>query len=90
LEIVSRPQTFERRSFAIRVKVSGHAKNLPHEYSLGHWFCNTLGMALHMLLVRTDEVARNGAFGKILRPEVFPDAPLQKETPFVAEKSRSA
>jgi hypothetical protein len=23
-----------------------------------------------------DEVARNGAFGKILRPEVFPNAPL--------------
>ena len=30
-----------------------------------------------MLLFRADEVARNGAFGKILRPEVFPDAPLQ-------------
>jgi hypothetical protein len=34
---------------------------------------------------QTDEVARNGAFGKILRPEVFPDAPLQKETPFVTK-----
>jgi hypothetical protein len=29
---------------------------------------------------KTDEVARNGAFGKILRPEVFPDAPLQKDS----------
>jgi len=34
-------------------------------------------MARDMLLLRADEVARNGAFGKILRPEVFPDAPLQ-------------
>src|ERR1039458_975672 len=34
-------------------------------------------MASDMLLVGADEVARNGAFGKILRPEVFPDAPLQ-------------
>ena len=34
-------------------------------------------MAPDMLLPRADEVARNGAFGKILRPEVFPDAPLQ-------------
>src|ERR1700687_3711114 len=34
-------------------------------------------MAPDMLLSRADEVARNGAFGKILRPEVFPDAPLQ-------------
>jgi hypothetical protein len=44
-------------------------------------------MVPDMLLLRTDEVARNGAFGKILRPEVFPDAPLQlrlspKYTPF--------
>jgi len=30
-----------------------------------------------MLLLVLDEVARNGAFGKILRPEVFPNAPLQ-------------
>jgi hypothetical protein len=36
-----------------------------------------LAMARDMLLLRADEVARNGAFGKILRPEVFPDAPLQ-------------
>jgi hypothetical protein len=34
-------------------------------------------MVPDMLLLRADEVARNGAFGKILRPEVFPDAPLQ-------------
>ena len=33
-------------------------------------------MASDMLLLMADEVARNGAFGKILRPEVFPDAPL--------------
>ena len=40
-----------------------------------------------MLLLGADEVARNGAFGKLLRPEVFPSAPLQ--SPFVA-KARSA
>ena len=34
-------------------------------------------MVPDMLLLGADEVARNGAFGKILRPEVFPDAPLQ-------------
>ena len=34
-------------------------------------------MAVNMLLLGADEVARNGAFGKILRPEVFPNAPLQ-------------
>jgi len=34
-----------------------------------------------------DEVARNGAFEKKLRPEVFPNAPCN--TPFVAE-ARSA
>jgi hypothetical protein len=37
-------------------------------------------MAFHMHINKTDEVARNGAFGKILRPEVFPDAPLQKDS----------
>jgi hypothetical protein len=36
-----------------------------------------LAMAADMLLLGADEVARNGAFGKKLRPEVFPDAPLQ-------------
>jgi hypothetical protein len=30
---------------------------------------------------KADEVARNGAFGKILRPEVFPDAPLHFPRP---------
>jgi hypothetical protein len=34
-------------------------------------------MAPDMHLLGTDEVARNGAFRRILRPEVFPDAPLQ-------------
>jgi len=34
-------------------------------------------MASDMLLLEADEVARNGAFGKLLRPEVFPNAPLQ-------------
>jgi hypothetical protein len=34
-------------------------------------------MASNLLLVGPDEVARNGAFWKSLRPEVFPDAPLQ-------------
>jgi len=34
-------------------------------------------MAPDMLLLKPDEVARNGAFGKQLRPEVFPNAPLQ-------------
>ena len=38
---------------------------------------NALEMAADLLLFRADEVARNGAFRKILRPEVFPDAPLQ-------------
>src|ERR1017187_9841536 len=38
---------------------------------------NALRMACQLLLLRADEVARNGAFRKILRPEVFPDAPLQ-------------
>ena len=42
-------------------------------------------MAPDMHVKQTDEVARNGAFGKILRPEVFPDAPLQKKTPFVTK-----
>jgi hypothetical protein len=37
---------------------------------------NALEMAADLLLFRADEVARNGAFRKILRPEVFPDAPL--------------
>lgn len=32
-----------------------------------------------MLINETDEVARNGAFGKILRPEVFSDAPLHRK-----------
>jgi len=32
-------------------------------------------MASDMLLLVADEVARNGAFGKSLRPEVFPNAP---------------
>ncbi len=38
---------------------------------------NALAMAADMLLLGADEVARNGAFGKQLRPEVFPNAPLQ-------------
>ena len=37
---------------------------------------NALRLATDMLLLRADEVARNGAFGKILRPEVFLNAPL--------------
>jgi hypothetical protein len=37
---------------------------------------NALEMAANLLLLLVDEVARNGAFRKILRPEVFPDAPL--------------
>src|ERR1017187_3043850 len=36
-----------------------------------------LEMASDMLLLVADEVARNGAFGKILRPEVFTNAPLR-------------
>jgi hypothetical protein len=32
-------------------------------------------MVPNMHLFKADEVARNGAFGKILRPEVFPNAP---------------
>ena len=40
-------------------------------------------MARDMLLLVVDEVARNGAFGKILRPEVFPGAPLH--SPYLAE-----
>jgi hypothetical protein len=36
---------------------------------------NALAMASDMLLLVADEVARNGAFGKSLRPEVFPNAP---------------
>ena len=47
-------------------------------------------MALEMLLYGTDEVARNGAFGKILRPEVFSDAPLQKLRFVAPKKSHSA
>jgi len=43
-----------------------------------------------MLTNRTDEVARNGAFGKILRPEVFSDAPLQKLRFVTPKKSHSA
>lgn len=42
---------------------------------------NGLGMATQMLIFSQDEVARNGAFGKILRPEVFPDAPLHFPRP---------
>jgi hypothetical protein len=42
---------------------------------------NALAMATDMLLLKADEVARNGAFGKILRPEVFPDAPLHFPRP---------
>lgn len=34
-------------------------------------------MAADLLLLTADEVARNGAFQKILRPEVFLNAPLQ-------------
>lgn len=34
-------------------------------------------MASDLLNSKTDEVARNGAYWKILRPEVFPGAPLQ-------------
>ena len=37
-------------------------------------------MARDLLNSRTDEVARNGAFWKKLRPEVLPDAPLQFAT----------
>ena len=37
---------------------------------------NALRLATNMLLFRQDEVARNGAFGKLLRPEVFRNAPL--------------
>jgi hypothetical protein len=37
---------------------------------------NALAMAPDMLLLGADEVARNGVFGKKLRPEVFPNAPL--------------
>jgi hypothetical protein len=40
-----------------------------------------LAMARDMHLLVADEVARNGAFGKKLRPEVFPDAPLQFDLP---------
>ena len=36
-----------------------------------------LEMAADLLRVMADEVARNGAFRKKLRPEVFPGAPLQ-------------
>jgi hypothetical protein len=39
--------------------------------------CNVLRVASQLLLFRADEVARNGASRKILRPEVFPNAPLQ-------------
>ena len=49
---------------------------------------NALAMATDMLLLKADEVARNGAFGKILRPEVFPDAPLHFPRP--SAKSQSA
>ena len=38
---------------------------------------NALAMASDMLLPGADEVARNGAFGKSLRPEVFPNAPCK-------------
>jgi len=38
---------------------------------------NVLRLAVELLLFRADEVARNGALRKILRPEVFPSAPLQ-------------
>jgi hypothetical protein len=37
---------------------------------------NALAMATDMLILGADEVARNGASWKILRPEVFPNAPL--------------
>jgi hypothetical protein len=53
-------------------------------------FCNTLEMASDMLIYGADEVARNGAFGKILRPEVFSDAPLQKLRFVAPKKSHSA
>ena len=39
---------------------------------------NALAMAADMLLLKPDEVARNGALRTILRPEVFPNAPLQR------------
>ena len=42
-------------------------------------------MAPDMLLLGPDEVARNGAFGKSLRPEVFPNAPLH--SPFVEQRA---
>src|SRR5258708_5810208 len=42
----------------------------------------SLAMADNMLLLKADEVARNGAFGKILRPEVFPNAPCISLSPF--------
>jgi hypothetical protein len=43
---------------------------------------NALQMAPDLHPPWADEVARNGAFRKILRPEVFPDAPLHFLTPF--------
>jgi hypothetical protein len=43
--------------------------------SLRFTYCQRFRCGMQHALARSDEVARNGAFGKILRPEVFPNAP---------------
>jgi hypothetical protein len=69
---------FITRVRTTKVKLASAAQNLPATPNDYHPVNNKLAMASNMHINKTDEVARNGAFGKILRPEVFPDAPLQK------------
>src|SRR5258708_14034207 len=42
----------------------------------------SLAMANNMLLLKADEAARNGAFGKIPRPEACPNPPSIPLSPF--------
>src|ERR1700692_4377681 len=65
-------------SHSPHVKVSSPAQKLLWSSPLRRRVNNKLGMARDMHVQSSDEVARNGAFGKILRPEVFPGAPLPK------------
>jgi len=44
-------------------------------------FDKVLGMARNLLPLRTDEVARNGAFRRILRPEVLSECPFATSEP---------
>ena len=67
----------EIEDFHIRVKVSGPSAKPTRPSVPPMHVGKALAMATEMLPLGADEVARNGAFGKKLRPEVFPNAPLQ-------------